>query len=188
MAGNEGLSRAELGWKANAVEVSVKKTGLLRRAPALLPTSARAHVRLVTRLLLAQAGAAAAVSLLFSRRNTTVVVTTVMLVVALCLLAALAYTGTHSARTVVLGFELALIVFGLYRFSFHRYMGGTVFAIVTTAVLLHPAVIRAYGAGPWRLGEASDPARADGHNGRPLPGTSPIPDHAGGALGEPTGR
>jgi hypothetical protein len=166
----------------------VRRTALLHRTPALLPTSARAHVRLVTRLLLAQAGAAAAVSLLFSRRNTTVVVTTVLLVVALCLLAALAYTGTHSARTVVLGFEIALIVFGLYRFFFYRYVGGTVFAIVTAAALLHPSVVRAYGARPWRLGEPSDPARGDGPAGRGVPGTSPIHDPAGGALGEPSGR
>jgi hypothetical protein len=178
----------ELRWNRNAVEVRVKKTALLRRTPALLPTSARAHVRLVTRLLIAQAGAAAAVSLLFGRRNTTVVVSTVLLVVALCLLAALAYTGAHSARTVVLGFEIVLIVFGLYRFFFHRYLGGTVFAIVTAAVLLHPSVVRAYGAKPWRLGEPPDPALGDGHTGRHVPSTSPIPDPAGGALGEPTGR
>jgi hypothetical protein len=159
----------------------VKRTALLRRAPAVLPTSARAHVRLVGRLLLAQAGAAAAVSLLFSRRNTTVVVTTVLLVVALCLLAALAYTGAHSARTAVLGFELVLVVFGLFRFFSYRYLGGTVFALATVGVLMHPSVIRAYGARPWRLGEPSDSVRGDGH-------ASPIPDHAGGALGESTGR
>jgi hypothetical protein len=178
----------ELRWKANAVEVSVKKTALLWRTPAFLPTSARAHVRLVGRLLIAQAGAAAAVSLLFSRRNTTVVVTTVMMVVALCLLAALAYTGTHSARTVVLGFELVLIAFGLFRFFFYRYVGGTVFAIVTAAVLMHPSVVRAFGARPWRLSDPSDSARGNGPTGRPVPGAAPIPDPAGGALSEPTGR
>ena len=185
MAADKGLCRTGVTLEANAVEVSVKRTALLRRAPAVLPTSARAHVRLVGRLLLAQAGAAAAVSLLFSRRNTTVVVTTVLVVMVLCLLAALAYTGAHSARTVVLGFELALIVFGLFRFFVYRYVGGTVFAIVTAAVLMHPSVIRAYDAKPWGLREPSDSARGDGPTGRP---GAPIPDHAGGALGESTGR
>jgi len=166
----------------------VNRTGLLRRAPARLPASARAHVHLVTRLLLAQAGAVAAVSLLFSRRSTALVAATIMLVAALCALAALAHTGTHSARTVVLGCEVVLIVFGLYRFFFDRYVGGTVFAIVIAATLLHPSVVRAYGAVPSALGDPSDVPRGDGHGGRGVPGGSPIPEPTGGALGEPTGR
>ncbi len=166
----------------------MKRTGLLRRAPVRLPASAREHVRLVTRLLLGQAGAAAAVSLLFSRRGTAVILTTIMLVAALCVLAALAHTGTSSARTVVLGCEIALIIFGLYRFAFERYVGGTVFAIVIAAALLHPSVIRAFGAMPSALGEQSDVARGDGPVGRGVHGTAAIPDPAGGALGEPTGR
>ena len=165
----------------------MNRTGSLRRAPARVAGPAREHIRLVTRLLLAQAGAAAAVSLLFSRRSTSVVVTTLMLVAALCVLAALAHTGTHAARSVVLGFEIALIVFGLYRFLFERYVGGTVFAIVIAAALYHPAVVRAYGAMP-SAGGPSDMARGDGAAGRVGPGTSPIPDAAGGVLGESTGR
>ena len=166
----------------------MKRTGLRRRVPAHLPASARQHVRLVTRLLLGQAGAAAAVSLLFSRKSTAVVLTTVMLVAALCVLAALAHTGTQSARTVVFGCEIALIVFGLYRFFFYRYVGGTVFAIVIAAALLHPSVIRAYGGMPSGLGESSDLPRGDGAAGRGVPGTSPIPDAAGGVFGESSGR
>ena len=52
----------------------------------------------------------------------------------------------------------ALIVFGLYRFAFDRYLGGTLSAIVVGAVLLHPAVSRAYGAAG--LSRAADSAEA----------------------------
>jgi hypothetical protein len=164
----------------------VKRTGLLRRAPARLPGSAREHVRLVTRLLIAQAGAAAAVSLLFSRRSTAVVVTTIMLVAALCVLAALAHTGTNPARNVIFASELGLLVFGLYRFSFYRYMGGTVFAIVVAAALLHPSVIRAYAL-PSAVGD-SDVPRGEVPAGLGAPGGSAIHDPTGGALGESAGR
>ncbi|HUK71554.1 MAG TPA: hypothetical protein VLW50_22775 [Streptosporangiaceae bacterium] len=166
----------------------MNKTGLLRRAPARVTGPAREHVHLVSRLLVAQAGAAAAVSLLFSRRTTSVVVTTLMLVAALCVLAALARTGTHAARTMVLSFEIVLIVFGLYRFVFERYVGGTVFAIVIATAMYHPAVVRAYGGVPAAAAGPSDVARGEGGVGRVGPGPSPIPDAAGGVLGESTGR
>ncbi len=166
----------------------MNRTELLRRAPARVAGPAREHVHLVSRLMVAQAGAAAAVSLLFSRRTTSLVVTTLMLVAALCVLAALARTGTQAARTVVLGFEMVLIVFGLYRFLLERYVGGTVFAIVIAGALCHPAVVRAYGGLPAAAAGPSDLARGDGAVGRGAPGTSPIPDAAGGVLGESTGR
>jgi hypothetical protein len=137
--------------------VSVNKTRLLRRGRRWPPRPGREHVRFVTRLLVAQAGVVAAVSLPFSRRSTPVIVTTLMFVAALCILAVLAQTGTPAARTAVLGFELAVIVFGLYRFFFERYLGGTIFAIVLTAVLLHPAVARAYGAEPAGSAEPVEP-------------------------------
>jgi hypothetical protein len=130
---------------------------------------ARDHVRLVTRLIVVQAAIVAAVSLPFSRRNTPVIVTTLILVAVLWLLAVLAHTGTPTARTMVLGFQLAVIVFGLYRFFFERYLGGTIFAIVITAVLLHPAAARAFGAEPASRAEPVDAV--------------PVADSAGG-LGE----
>ncbi|MGE5287849.1 MAG: hypothetical protein ACM3ML_11715 [Micromonosporaceae bacterium] len=134
----------------------MNRTGWLRRGRRRPSRSAGDHVRLVTRLLVAQAAVAAAVSLLFSRRAAPVVVTTLMFVAAICLLAAFAHTGTPAARTVVLGFEFAVIVFGLYRFFFERYLGGTIFAIVITAVLLQPAAVRAYGAEPAGRAEPVD--------------------------------
>jgi hypothetical protein len=147
----------------------VNRTGWLRRRRLSPRRPARDHVRLATRLIVAQAAIVAAVSLPFSRRSTSVVVTTLMLVAALCLLAALAHAGTPAARTVVLGFELAMTVYGLYRFFFERYLGGTIFAIVITAVLLHPAAARAFGAEPASRAEPVDAV--------------PVADSAGG-LGE----
>ncbi|SRR6266487_391829 len=137
-------------------EVDVNR--LPRRAQARAAEPARQHVRLVSRLLVAQAGVAAAVSLSFNRRSGPAVLTTLAFVVVLVALATLASTGTHTARTVVLGAESALIVFGLYRFAFDRYLGGTLSAIVVGAVLLHPAVSRAYGAAG--LSRAADSAEA----------------------------
>ncbi len=131
-------------------------TRLPTRAVARVPEAARQHVRLVSRLLVAQAGVAAAVSLSFSRKNVPVLLTTLAFVLVLFALAALASTGTHTARTVVLGVESALIVFGLYRFVFERYLGGTLFAMVVGAVLLHPSVARAYGAGPSRTADSTE--------------------------------
>lgn len=147
----------------------MNRAGSLRRGRRWPSRPAGDHVRLVTRLLVAQAAVAAAVGLLFSRRATPVVATTLIFVAAICLLAAFAHTGTPAARTVVLGFELAVIVFGLYRFFFERYLGGTIFAIVITAVLLHPAAARAFGAEPAGRGEPVD--------------AMPVADSAGG-LGE----
>ena len=122
-------------------------------------------VRLTTRLVMAQAGVAAAVGLPFSRRQAWTIAMTLTLVAALCLLAAAARTGTPTARNVVLLFEVFVVVIGLYRFFSARYMGGTLFAIVISAVLLHPAVARAYGAFPRRHG------------------TEPLPGDGGGTLG-----
>jgi hypothetical protein len=138
----------------------------------------------VARLLVVQAGVAAAVNVPFSRRNTPVIVATLMLVTALCLLAVAAHTATPAARTAVLSVEVALLLFGLYRFFSYRYMGGTAFAIVIMAVLLHPAVARAYGAQP-----ASRAGTEGGRGDAPVRGSAtPIADPAGGAFGEPAGH
>ncbi len=152
--------------------MGVNGTRWPRRATARLPESAREHVGLVSRLLVAQAGIAGALSLAFSRRSVSVILTTLVFVAVLCALAVLANTGTPTARTAVLGFEFAIVVFGLYRFAFERYLGGTVFAIVVAAVLLHPAVVQAYGSASPGMSDSAEPA----------------PDPAGGALGEPAGR
>lgn len=143
-----------------------------RRAPGRQPRSAHQHVRLVNRLVLAQAGASAALNLSFSRRTVLVVVTTLVFVAALCALAMVASAGTHSARTVVLGFEFVVAVAGLYRFAFERYLAGTISAIVIAAVLMHPAVIRSYGGASAVAADSSET------------GAEPV----GGALGESAGR
>ncbi len=112
-----------------------------------------ALVRLVTRLVLAQAVAAAAVGLPFSRRQLPSILITLAMVAALCGLAVLVRSGIRAAWLVAVGFEMAFIVYGLSRFLFARYLGGTLFAIITAGALLHPAVARAYGAAPTRAGE-----------------------------------
>lgn len=110
----------------------------------------RVLVRLVTRLVVAQAIAAAAVGLPFSRRHLTSVLITLAMVAALCALAVLVRSGTRTAWLIALGFELAFIGYGLSRFFTARYVGGTLFAILTAAALVHPAVARAYAVGPRR--------------------------------------
>lgn len=39
-------------------------------------------------------------------------------------------------------------MFGLIRFIMSRYLGGTLFAMITLGVLLHPAVARAFSGVP----------------------------------------
>ena len=140
-----------------------------RSAPVRLRVPGRpgSHelVRLTTRLVMAQAGVAAVVGLPFSRRQVWTIAMTLTLVAALCLLAAAARTGTATGRNVVLLFEVFIAAIGLYRFFSARYLGGTLFAIVISAVLLHPAVARAYGVVTRRQG------------------TEPVPGDGGGTLG-----
>jgi len=113
-------------------------------------------IRLVTRLVVAQAVAAAAVGLPFSRRHLPTVLITLALVAALCLLVLVVRSGTRTAWLVALGFETVFFIFGLSRFVVARYVGGTLFALVIAGTLLHPAVARAYSvvraqpAGPAR--------------------------------------
>jgi ribose/xylose/arabinose/galactoside ABC-type transport system permease subunit len=107
-------------------------------------------VRLVTRLVVAQAIAAAAVGLLFSRRHLPSVLITLAMVAALCVLALLVRSGTRVAWLAAVPFEVAYIGYGLSRFFVARYVGGTLFAIFVAAALAHPAVARAYAIGPRR--------------------------------------
>jgi hypothetical protein len=123
-----------------------------RRRPRSRRTAARsAPVRLVTRLVMAQAAAAAAVGLAFSRRHLPSVLITLVLVASLCLLALLVRSGTRAAWQVAVGAESVFFVYGVSRFVFARYVGGTLFALIVAGTLLHPAVARAYSAVPGGL-------------------------------------
>ena len=107
-------------------------------------------VALVTRLVVAQAGLAAAIGLLYSRRHLPSIVITLTLVAALCGIALVVRSGTQSGWLVAVGAESAFVLFGLFRFATSRYLGGTLFAIITVGTLLHPAVARAFGGAPRR--------------------------------------
>jgi len=109
---------------------------------------APAPVRLVTRLVVAQAAAAATVGLAFSRRHLPSILITLALVVSLVLLALLVRSGTRAAWVTALGVEGVFFLYGVSRFVFDRYVGGTLFALVVAGTLLHPAVARAYSAVP----------------------------------------
>jgi hypothetical protein len=92
-----------------------------------------------------QSVATAAVGLPFSRRHLPSILITLAIVAALCGLALLVHSGTRTAWLVAVAFELAFFGYGLSRFIYARYVGGTLFAILTAGTLVHPAVARAYG-------------------------------------------
>jgi len=110
----------------------------------------QALVRLVTRLVVAQAIAAAAIGLPFSRRQLSSVLITLAMVAALCVLALVVRSGTKTAWLVAVGFEVAFVGYGLSRFFAARYLGGTLFAILAVGTLAHPAVARAFAVMPSR--------------------------------------
>jgi hypothetical protein len=114
-------------------------------------------VKLVTRLIVAQAGADAAIGLVYSRRHVPSILITLMLVLAVLALAVVARSGTHVAWLVALGFESTFVMFGVVRFITSRYVGGTLLGMLALGVLLHPAVARAYSGVPER-GFAGEPA------------------------------
>ena len=148
-----------------------------RRPVAAVPGRLRPGplVRLVTRLITAQAAVAAAIGLSYSRRHMPSIIITLMLVAALLGLAALTRSGTHAAWGTAIGFESAFIMFGLIRFISSRYLGGTLFGMISLGVLLHPAVARAFSEVPTPaerpgearpgLGEAGAEALGDGVTG-----------------------
>jgi hypothetical protein len=132
-------------------------------------------VKLVTRLVVAQAGADAAIGLCYSRRHLPSVFITLMLVLAVLGLATVARSGTHVAWLVALGSESAFVMFGLVRFITSRYVGGTLLGMITMGVLLHPAVARAY---------SGVPATAEhGFGSEPALGEAPADVVGGGAVG-----
>jgi hypothetical protein len=134
---------------------ATKPGGLLARRPSVRPPGepGRLLVRLVTRLVIAQAIAAAAVGVPFSKRQLSSILITLAMVAALCGLVFLVRSGTKTAWLVALGFEMAFVAYGLSRFFAARYLGGTLFAIITLGTLVHPAVARAYDVAPRRAPE-----------------------------------
>ena len=143
-----------MGVPGPEVSVSATEPGtrlLGRRLGTRAPgRPAPAPVRLVSRLVVAQAAAAAAVGLAFSRRQMTSVLITIALVVSLLLLAMLVRSGTRAAWVTAVSVESLFFLYGLSRFVVARYVGGTLFAFVVVGTLLHPAVARAYSAVPGR--------------------------------------
>jgi len=83
----------------------------------------------------------------YNRRHLPWLVAAVALAVALCGLAALVRSGTHTAWLAAITVESALVAVGLFRFAYARYLGGTLLAMITLGTLLHPAVSRAFSAG-----------------------------------------
>jgi hypothetical protein len=124
-------------------------------------------VAMVTRLVVTQAAAAGAIGLIYSRRHGPPIVITFLLAIALCGLAAVVRTGSHAAWAAAVGVEGVFAIGGLVQFCTTRFLGGTLFALITLGVLVHPAVARGYGGAGWGrrpapggsgLGELSDAA------------------------------
>jgi hypothetical protein len=109
----------------------------------------RSHalVSVVSRLLVAEAGACAAIGVGYNRRQLPWLLVTVAVAVALCGLAAAVRSGTHTAWLAAISVESTLVAVGLFRFASARYLGGTLLAIITLGTLLHPQVSRAFTAG-----------------------------------------
>jgi hypothetical protein len=107
---------------------------------------ARRHslVSLVSRLLLAQAGACAALGVGFTRRNLSGLLLVLGIAAAVAGLAALVRSGSHASWLAAITAESALVAVGLFRFAYARYLGGTLLAIITLGTLLHPAVARVF--------------------------------------------
>ncbi len=139
-----------------------------RGTPARNAGSDRPHplVALVTRLVVAQAGLAAAIGLFYSRRHLPSILITLTLVAALCAVAFAVRTGSQAGWLLAVAAESAFVLFGLYRFATSRYLGGTLFGIITVGTLLHPAVARAFSSlprrAPQRIGEAGLADTAEG--------------------------
>jgi hypothetical protein len=117
---------------------------------ALRETRARpgVSIRLVVRLLLAQAAMASLIGFSYSRRQLSSILITLMLVMVVLGIALLARSGSHAAWMLAIGFESAYVAFGLWRFVTSRYVGGTLLGIILLGALLHPAIARSYSGRP----------------------------------------
>jgi hypothetical protein len=137
---------------------------MLRRGAS--PDPPHQLVALVTRLVIAQTGLAAAIGLLYSRRHLASIVITLMLVAALSVLVLVVRSGSQSGWLLAVGAETAFALFGLFRFFTSRYLGGTLFAIITVGMLLRPAVARAFNGPPGRAGQRlGEPGLAEAAEG-----------------------
>ena len=133
-----------------------------RLVPSPGPRS-HALVSLVSRLVVAEAGACAAIGVGYNRRHLPWLLLTVAVAVALCGLAALVRSGTHTVWLAAITVESGLVAVGLFRFAYAGYLGGTLLAIITLGTLLRPAVSRAFSAEPDRAElAAGQPGLAEG--------------------------
>jgi len=145
------------------------RRGSRRGAAQLPPQPSQPLIDLASRMIVAQTVSAAAIGLLYSRRHLPSIVFTLTLVAVLWALALLVRSGTHAAWLTAVGVESVYMLFGLFRFATSRYVGGTLFAIITLAVLARPSVARAFGRQPGR----ADRGFSEGG----------LPDTAGGPAG-----
>jgi hypothetical protein len=103
--------------------------------------------------MLAQAGVTGAIGVAYLRRNVTWLLFVLMVAVALCLLASLVRSGTHAAWVAAVTCETAFTLLGLVRVANAQYLGGTLLAMATLGVLIHPAVGRTFVAAATGSGE-----------------------------------
>jgi hypothetical protein len=82
-----------------------------------------------------------------------------MLAVAAGLLAGLVRSGSHAAWVAAVTCEATLTLVGLVRVATGQYAGGSLLAIATLGLLVHPAVGRAFDA---TAGERAEPGREPG--------------------------
>jgi hypothetical protein len=115
-------------------------------------------------MLLAQAGASAAIGIGYSRRNMPWLLITLLAAMAVFGLAYVVRSGGHAGWLAAVTVETVLVAAGLIRFAVARYMGGTLLAIVSLGVLLHPAVAGTFAAGTVARVRQREPA--DGHEVR----------------------
>jgi hypothetical protein len=111
---------------------------------------------------MARAGASAAIGMGYSRRNVPWLSLTVVAAVALCGRAVLIRSGSHAVWLTAVSAEAGLVVVGLIRFAYTRYMGGSLPAILTLGMLAHPGVAGAFARVRQRVPIDDEPAAADG--------------------------
>jgi len=115
-------------------------------------------LRLVSRLLVAQAGATAAIGIGYGRRVMPWLTLTIIATVAVCGLAWLVRSGGQAPWLLAICVEACLAAVGLFSFAYAGYVGGTLLSLVTLGTLLHPAVAGAFAASPRGRRSAAEPA------------------------------